>query len=183
MDDDPLRRSPSRAAPQPTGSGRRPRVEEPDLAETLTRAVCTAGLLVSLILVALATLTPEGSGWRWGAPGTELRWYLHGFGSPATMLQLLGNLALLALPAAFAVRRWPVLRRLPVLAGVALASGTAIETLQWALPLGRVVSPMDALLNATGAVVAGFLVARALRRRAARTRQWAGPVPYLSSRG
>jgi VanZ family protein len=99
------------------------------------------------------------------------------------MLQLLGNLALLALPAAFAVRRWPVLRRLPVLAGVALASGTAIETLQWALPLGRVVSPMDALLNATGAVVAGFLVVHALRRRAARTRQWAGPVPHLSSRG
>jgi VanZ family protein len=44
-------------------------------------------------------------------------------------------------------------------ASLALASGTAIELLQRVLPLGRVVSPLDALLNATGAVVAGLLVA------------------------
>ena len=30
--------------------------------------------------------------------------------------------------------------------------------LQWALPLGRVVSPLDAALNALGAVLAGLLV-------------------------
>jgi hypothetical protein len=32
--------------------------------------------------------------------------------------------------------------------------------LQWTLPLGRVVSPVDALLNATGAVITGLVVAR-----------------------
>jgi hypothetical protein len=32
--------------------------------------------------------------------------------------------------------------------------------LQWTLPLGRVVSPVDALLNATGAVITGLAVAR-----------------------
>ncbi|SNR81867.1 hypothetical protein SAMN04488107_0028 [Geodermatophilus saharensis] len=45
-----------------------------------------------------------------------------------------------------------------MLVAVAVATGAAIETLQWALPLGRVVSPLDALLNATGAVAAGLLV-------------------------
>jgi hypothetical protein len=47
------------------------------------------------------------------------------------------------------------------LAGLALAVGTGIELLQWALPLGRVVSPLDAVLNATGAVAVGLLVTRA----------------------
>jgi hypothetical protein len=133
-------------------------------ADPLGRAVAGAGLLISLTLVALVTLTPEGTGWRWGSPTGELRWYLHGLGSPGTVLQLLGNLALLAAPAAFAVRRWPVLGRLPLLVVAALAAGTGIEALQWALPLGRVVSPVDAVLNATGAVAAGLLVASRLRR-------------------
>ena len=46
------------------------------------------------------------------------------------------------------------------LAAVGLATGALIETLQWMLPLGRVVSPVDALLNATGAVIAGLLTTR-----------------------
>jgi hypothetical protein len=37
--------------------------------------------------------------------------------------------------------------------------GAGIELLQWALPLGRVVSPLDAVLNATGAIATGLLVA------------------------
>jgi VanZ family protein len=45
------------------------------------------------------------------------------------------------------------------LAALAVAVGTGIELLQWALPLGRVVSPVDAALNAAGAVIAGLLVA------------------------
>jgi VanZ family protein len=61
-------------------------------------------------------------------------------------------------PGALAVLRWPALGRLPLLAGAALATGAAIELLQWALPLGRVVSPLDAVLNATGAVAAGTAV-------------------------
>jgi hypothetical protein len=138
----------------------------------LTRAVCDIGLLASLVLVALATLTPEGTGWQWGAPLSELRWYLTGLGSPSTLLQLFGNLALLAAPAAFAVRRWPVLGRPALLVAVALTAGTSIEGLQWALSLGRVVSPVDAVLNATGAVLAGWVVARPHRRQVARGRRW-----------
>jgi hypothetical protein len=46
------------------------------------------------------------------------------------------------------------------------AAGRGIELLQWALPLGRVVSPVDAALNATGAVVAGLLVSLATGRPA-----------------
>jgi hypothetical protein len=125
-----------------------------------TRALCATGLLTSLLLAAAAALTPEGTGWRWGAPLTELRWYLTGLDHPATLVQLIGNLVLLAVPAACAVRLWPALGRSAVLVPVALAGGTAIEALQWLLPLGRVVSPMDALLNASGAMLAGWAVTR-----------------------
>lgn len=153
-------------------------------AESRARAVAGAGLLMSLTLVALATLTPEGTGWQWGAPTVELRWYLHGLGSPGTLLQLFGNLALLAAPAAFAVRRWPALGRLRLLVPAALAAGTGIEALQWALPLGRVVSPVDAVLNATGAVLAGTATALFRRHRAATgARRWTpGPAWSVVSR-
>jgi hypothetical protein len=160
MDDDALRRLPARD---------RSAEEEH---EALTRAICGVGLFVSLILVALATLTPEGTGWEWGAPLSELHWYLSGLGSPATLVQLVGNLALLVAPAAFAVRRWPALGRPALLVVLSLAAGTAIESLQWALSLGRVVSPMDAVLNASGAVLAGWLVTRLHRRSAARRQRW-----------
>jgi glycopeptide antibiotics resistance protein len=75
------------------------------------------------------------------------------------MLQLVGNLALLAPLAALAVVRWPVLAAPHRLVGAAVLVGAGIELLQWALPLGRVVSPLDALLNATGAVLTGLAVA------------------------
>jgi len=150
-----------RPAPAPTGTRR-----HPTLPEAMVRACCVVGLAWSLPLAGVATLTPEGTGWSWGDPLTELRWYATGLGSPSTMLELVGNLALLALPAAFAVRIWPPLGRRPVLIAVALAAGTSIETLQWVLAIGRVVSPVDALLNATGAVLAASWVTRSRDGRA-----------------
>jgi|SRR3954470_12102752 hypothetical protein len=123
------------------------------------------GLLASLGGVGLLALTPEGTGWAWGSPTAEMRWYLTGLDSTSTMLQLVGNVLLLAVPAALAVLRWPRLARLRLLAALSLATGTAIETAQWLLPLGRVVSPLDAVLNATGAVAVGLVVAHARRMR------------------
>src|SRR2546426_557800 len=70
-----------------------------------------------------------------------------------------------ALGAALAVLRCPALGRPARLAAVGLATGALIETLQWMLPLGRVVSPVDALLNAAGAVIAGLLATRLRPRR------------------
>ncbi len=122
------------------------------------RPALTAAVAVALAVVAALTLLPAGTGWEWGSPAVELRWYATGLDSRATVLQLLGNLLLLAPPAVVAVLRWSVLRRPAVLALASVAAGAAIETLQWALPLGRVVSPVDALLNATGAVAVGLLV-------------------------
>ncbi|SOD98276.1 VanZ family protein [Blastococcus haudaquaticus] len=116
------------------------------------------GLALAAAVVVLVTLLPDGGGWTWGAPLAELHWYATGLDSTATMLQLVGNLLLLAPAAVLAVLRWPALRapgRL-VLASGAAAGG--IELLQWLLPLGRVVSPLDALLNTVGAVVAGGIV-------------------------
>ena len=116
-------------------------------------------LAVALVVVAGLTLTPEGTGWAWGSPTTELRWYATGMDSSATLLQLLGNLGLLVVPAALGTLLWPSLGHPARLAGAAIAAGAGIESLQWALSLGRVVSPLDATLNAVGAVVAGLLVA------------------------
>ena len=120
----------------------------------------------ALAAVAALTLLLEGAGWAWGSPAAELRWYATGLDSRATLLQLIGNLSLLVVPAAVAVLLWPSLGRPGRLTGAALAAGAAIELLQWALPLGRDVSPVDAVLNATGAAAAGLVVGLVLRARA-----------------
>ena len=134
---------------------------------TPDRRLLSAGVAVALAVVGALTLLPQGDGWAWGAPAAELHWYATGLDSTTTVLQLLGNLGLLTAPAVVAVLRWPTLGRPGPLAAVALATGTAIELLQWALPLGRVVSPLDALLNAAGAVLAGLLAVRMRRAVAA----------------
>jgi VanZ like family len=119
-----------------------------------------AALAAAAAGVALLTLLPAGRGWAWGAPLSEARWYLAGWDSPTAMLQLTGNLVLLAPLALLAVLRWPALASPGRLACAALVAGAGIELLQWLLPLGRVVSPLDALLNATGALVTGLIVLR-----------------------
>jgi hypothetical protein len=125
-------------------------------AVTPTRRVLDAGLAAALVCVALLTLLPTGRSWAWGAPVSELRWYVTGWESGTAMLQLFGNLALLVPLAALAVLRWPALSQPRRLAAAAVAAGATVELLQWALPLGRVVSPLDALLNATGALLTGL---------------------------
>jgi hypothetical protein len=153
-------------------------------AVTPTRRVLDAGLAAALVCVALLTLLPTGRGWAWGAPVSELRWYVTGWESGTAMLQLFGNLALLvplAALAALAVLRWPALSQPRRLAAAAVAAGATVELLQWALPLGRVVSPLDALLNATGALVAGLAVAwRPGTRPAGGHGDWSRPITVPS---
>jgi hypothetical protein len=141
--------------------------------------VLEAALAGSLVVVTLLTLGPTGAGgWAWGDPATELHWYAGAVRSATAATQLLGNLVLLVPSALLAVLRWPSLRRPARLLPAALAAGATIELLQWALPLGRVVSPVDALLNAAGAVAAGLLAATLpMVRRAGSGRPqrvWAG---------
>ncbi|TQN42681.1 VanZ like protein [Blastococcus colisei] len=126
------------------------------LVEPPTRRALDVGIGLATALVALLTLLPAGRGWAWGAPLSELHWYATGWDSHAAMLQLFGNLALLAPLAAIAVLRWPELATSRRLVGAGVAVAATIELLQWVLPLGRVVSPLDALLNATGAVLTGL---------------------------
>ena len=123
-----------------------------------TRALGELLLGGALLVVAALTLTQQGTGWTWGSPLTELRWYATGLDSPDTVRQLLGNLGLLVVPAVLAVLLWPETGRTDRLARLSIAAGAGIEVLQWSLPLGRVVSPLDAVLNALGAVAAGLLV-------------------------
>jgi hypothetical protein len=134
------------------------------------RNALDAVLLLALGLVAVLTLTPAGgSGWAWGEPLTELRRYATGLNSGTTLLQLLGNLLLLAPLAALTVLRRPALGTPLRLGALAAAAGGGIELLQWALPLGRVVSPVDAALNAAGALAAGLMVTQLAGLRPRRT--------------
>ena len=133
------------------------------------RSLLSAVLAAALALVAVLTLVPAGGGgWAWGSPAVEAHWYLSGLDSGATVLQLLGNLLLLAPAAALAVVRFPALQSPAGLAVAAGTAGAAIEALQWLLPLGRVVSPLDGLLNATGALAVGLLVTALVGPGAAR---------------
>ena len=125
-------------------------------------------MAASVLAVVLIPLTPRGSGWAWGSPLAEARWYLTGLDSTTTVLELIGNVLLLAVPFGLAAARWPALGRVRLLAALSLAAGGTIEFLQWVLPLGRVVSPLDAVLNATGATIAGALVAHGRAPRAYR---------------
>jgi glycopeptide antibiotics resistance protein len=118
-----------------------------------------AALVATAVMVAVLTLLPQGGGTAWGAPLDELRWYATGLASGTTLLQLTGNLALLGPLAVLAVLRWPALAAPRRLAGAAVAVAVGIEALQWALPLGRVVSPVDAALNTAGALLAGGIAA------------------------
>jgi glycopeptide antibiotics resistance protein len=70
------------------------------------------------------------------------------------VLQLVGNLVLLVPSAALAALRWPALARLAGAIALWAVAALGIELLQWLLPLDRVVSPADALLNTTGAAAA-----------------------------
>src|SRR4051812_32834754 len=137
----------------------RPLSASPPARRTAPGGRWSLGMATSLVAVVLITLTPRATGWAWGSPLAEARWYLTGLDSTATMLQLAGNLLLLVVPFGLAAARWPALGRVRLLAGLSLTAGSTIELLQWALPLGRVVSPLDAVLNATGALAAGLVVA------------------------
>ena len=114
-----------------------------------------AALAAAAALVALLTLLPQGGATAWGAPVDELRWYAGALTSEATLLQLAGNLVLLAPLAVLAVLRWPALGTPRRLAAAAVGVAVGIELLQGLLPLGRVVSPVDAALNTVGALLAG----------------------------
>jgi glycopeptide antibiotics resistance protein len=125
------------------------------------RTVLDVAVVCAALAVALLTLGPTGrTGWAWGAPLTELSWYATGLDSEATLRQLLGNAVLLVPLAVLAVLRWPSVGTPLRLGGLAVGTAAGIELLQWALPLGRVVSPVDAALNAAGALLAGLVVAR-----------------------
>jgi hypothetical protein len=137
----------------------RPRARAMPAGGGSSEMLCMLALLACAGLVAALTLSPQGTGWSYAAPLDELRWYSASLPAPAVLRQLLGNLALLALPAALLVRLLPTLRRPGPLACAALAAGMTIEVLQWLLPLGRVVSPLDAALNASGAFTVGWVVA------------------------
>lgn len=145
----------------PRGGCDRPRVAPSEHVASAVRGperlLTAVALLLSLGAVASLTLSSAGTGWAWGAPLQELQWYAALSGQART--QLVGNVLLLTPAAAAATLLWPQLAARPYLPGWTIAAGVTIEVLQWLLPIGRVVSPVDALLNAAGAAAAAFATA------------------------
>jgi glycopeptide antibiotics resistance protein len=80
------------------------------------------------------------------------------------VVQVVGNLAVFAAAGALAPVRWRLGRGtasvLAVVAGSAALGSVLVETLQWALDLGRVTSVDDVLLNTAGAVLAALVTRR-----------------------
>lgn len=76
------------------------------------------------------------------------------------VVQVGGNLLVLAAFGAFLPMRFAVLDRLWRVGVVAAAAAVTMEVLQYVLNLGRVSSVDDVLVNTTGAVVAALLTRR-----------------------
>jgi glycopeptide antibiotics resistance protein len=70
------------------------------------------------------------------------------------VVQVGGNLAVFAAFGALTPVRWRM--RLATVAVAAAAGSITVETLQWALDLGRVMSADDVMLNTTGALLAAL---------------------------
>lgn len=81
-------------------------------------------------------------------------------GPGTVVVQVGGNLLVLAAFGAFLPMRFAVLDRLWRVGVVAAAAAVTMEVLQYVLNLGRVSSVDDVLVNTTGAVVAALLTRR-----------------------
>lgn len=141
------------------------------------RRAASAALVAALTATAVLTLSPTGVGWTWAPPVDELRWYAAGLGRPGTLLQLLGNLLLLVPAALAASRLRPGPAHVPALVASAAGVAVGVEVLQLVTAVGRVVSPVDALLNTVGAAVA-VVVAAAVTSPPRRRRAGGGPAGY-----
>jgi hypothetical protein len=80
---------------------------------------------------------------------------------PVTVVvQVGGNLLVLAAFGAFLPVRFPALARLRRMAAVSAAASVTIELLQYVLDLGRVTSVDDVLMNTAGALLGALLTRR-----------------------
>jgi hypothetical protein len=90
-------------------------------------------------------------------PFDDVFWYLQ-VSRTYMIVQIVGNLAVLAAFGAGAPMRWRL--NLPAVTLAAAAMSTAVEIIQYQLDIGRVASSTDVLLNTTGAVLAAAMTRR-----------------------
>jgi glycopeptide antibiotics resistance protein len=127
-------------------------------------AVAEVGMVVGTIPWIWMILTPRA------APGRLELIPLRGLvsilgGDPGVaVVQVGGNLLVFAAFGLFAPVRWPI--GAATVAAYAAAGSVVVETLQYALHLGRVSSTDDVALNTLGAVLAALCSYRWWRRRA-----------------
>lgn len=120
------------------------------------RSLAEVGAVVGTLPWVWMILTP-GPGPRdvHPVPLHDFRVLLHG--DPAmAVAQIGGNLLVFAALGFCAPIRWAAVASLPRLLVLGAAGSVLVESLQYALNLGRVSSTGDVLLNAAGAVLAGL---------------------------
>jgi positive regulator of sigma E activity len=146
------------------------------------RRVAAAGLVLSLLAIALVTLLPTaGAGEGRVAnlvPGRGLTrpWQAIAAGN------VLGNVALFVPLGLLGPVRFTLLVRLPRLVAAAAALSLGIEATQYLFDLGRAADVNDVLFNVVGAI-AGWLVVRLATARVSQpARVAAAPTPPSPSR-
>jgi hypothetical protein len=126
-------------------------------------SVAEVGMVVGTVPWLWMILTPRDAvGEVHLQPLRDLAAQLHGHPRVA-LAQIGGNLLVFAAFGALAPLRFQSLARPLLIIGLAAAGSLAVETLQYALALGRVSSIDDVLLNTVGAGLASLV-----------TRRWSG---------
>ncbi|MGN6722681.1 MAG: VanZ family protein [Marmoricola sp.] len=112
-------------------------------------AIIDVGLVYGTVIPIWLTMVPGGNHAVSLVPFRDL----------ATMsrFQIVGNLLLLSVPAFLAPIRFRALASLPRITLLMAALSCAIETCQYLLPIGRIASVDDVMVNSAGAALAALL--------------------------
>ncbi|BBH18462.1 hypothetical protein Back2_27490 [Nocardioides baekrokdamisoli] len=130
----------------------------------LRTAVLDVGLIYATVVPIWLTMVPGGHPGLVVHPWTDIPTMPHD--------ALLGNLLLLAGIGFFVPMRFRLMSSVTLTTLLAMAISCAIETCQYVLPIGRVASIDDVILNTSGAAVAAILAVPWWARR-----PWARSVP------
>ena len=137
-----------------------------------SRGALSAVLVAAAALIAVFTLLPTGS--AYASVNLDPGAGLAPWRSPATAVNVLGNLLLFVPLGVLLPARFPTLRPVWALLPVAAAVSVAVEVTQYAYVPGRAADVDDVLLNTAGAV-AGLLAYRLVRLVSGRRPSPAGP--------
>ncbi|MFC0006644.1 VanZ family protein [Micromonospora siamensis] len=134
------------------------RRDAPTRAQAWRRSLAEVGMVVGTAPWVWMILTPLDAPRRVDlVPLHDLIHLPDGSSAGEVAVQVVGNLLVFAALGCLAPVRWPALAGFGRLFLLGAAASATVETLQYALRLGRFSTVDDVLLNATGAALAGLL--------------------------